>query len=202
MTATHRIRRPMLRFARAPGATLAALALAAATGSALAETSASDGNGVDPVRTGSVAADAVNFSPALSGSWKGGGTVLTNTDQERPYTVTCEFDVDADATSFDLNGECGALFVTRGIATSLTRTGDTISGTYDASLRSGVAQLEGSEVDGAIALDVEWGDDVNGDREATMSIVREGEKLRIVTVDRDPATGEDVTTSDLLLERG
>lgn len=203
----------MSHHASRPGRLAAALLLCAASVTAA---SADDASSVDPTNvdrtsvdptvtastTGTASSGSVEFSPALSGTWTARGDVLPNLDMDRPFRVSCEFEVEADDTSFDLAGECGALFIKRPLRTSLTREEGAIRGTYDADLRSGVAQLEGQDTDEGIALDIEWGDEVNGDRAATMRLVREDEKLRIVTVDRDLETGEEVTTSDLLLERG
>ena len=189
------------------GAALPVALAAGAFAPASAETTLPT-TGTDPVLTGSLdpvaadANDALQFSSDLSGEWKGGGDVLAKIEQERPYRVRCDFTVDASDVRFDLDGECGALFLKRPIRTVLEREGDAVTGTYDAELRTGTAALEGEARDGAIELDVDWGGEVNGDTEARMRIVREGEALRVLTIDRDPATGEDVTTSDILLERG
>lgn len=145
---------------------------------------------------------AMDFSPDLSGAWEGGGEVFANMEQERPFNVNCDFTVDATDTSFDLDGTCGALFVKRPIRVSLMEEGETVSGTYDADLRTGIAELDGTlEADG-IEMAITWGGDVNGDTDARMRLERTNDGgLRIVTFDIDPATGEERTTSDLMIER-
>lgn len=144
---------------------------------------------------------SMEFSSGLSGPWTARGEVLPSLSMERPFRVKCDFTVDSSDRSFDLDGECGALFVKRPVRTALVREGEAITGTYEADLRTGTATLTGRERDGAIEMDVEWGGEVNGDETARMRIVREGDKLRVQTIDIDPATGEEVTTTDLLLER-
>ena len=177
--------------------TLAALVLGIAP--AWAETSPS---GVDLMTTGAIGS-AMEFSSALTGQWTGRGTVLPSLDMERPFNVKCTFTAEADDATFDLDGECGALFMKRPVRTSLVAMADgRLTGVYDADLRSGQASLEGAADGTRIDLDVEWGDEVNGDRTARMLIEREGEALRIRTMDLDPATGEEVTTTDLTLTQG
>ena len=168
----------------------------------VAGTNATGTNAAETSAAGTSPAKPMEFSPALSGAWEGSGEVLVNMGQQTPFTVKCDLTVDASDTTFALDGECGALFVKRPIKVSLTREGETITGTYDAELRTGQATLEGAETDGAIEMEITWGGEVNGDTTADMRIVRDGEDgLRIVFTDTDPATGETRTTSDLVLER-
>ena len=185
------------------GALLFALLCAALAQPVAAQTASGDAPTQAPVEGATKGAMAMEFSPALSGAWEGRGEVFVNMEQERPFNVRCDLTVDASDTTFDLDGECGALFVKRPIRVSLTREGEAITGTYDADLRTGIATMEGGETDGAIEMEITWGGEVNGDTTADMRIVRDGEDgLRIVFTDIDPATGEDRTTSDLVLERG
>ena len=179
---------------------LAVPTLAQTAGDAPAETPTAGAPGAEAPIEGAL---PMEFSPTLSGMWEGRGEVFANMEQERPFNVRCDLNVDATDTTFALDGECGALFVKRPIRVTLEREGDAITGTYDADLRTGLATLEGAETDGAIEMEITWGGEVNGDLTADMRIVREGEDgLRIVFTDIDPATGEDRTTSDLVLERG
>ena len=147
-------------------------------------------------------ADETGFDAGMSGKWTGGGEVLQKITDERPLTVKCEFDMSAEGTAFDLDGQCGVLFVKRAIKLSLEREGEAVAGTYDAKLRTGEATLAGLYDTEAMALEIEWGGDVNGDTMAEMAIERPDEDtLRIKVTDIDPATGEDVVTSDLTLTR-
>ena len=185
------------------GAEAPALDGAATDATTGAATDATTDATTNPAADATADAAAMEFSPALSGAWEGRGEVFLNMEQERPFNVKCELNVDASDTTFDLDGECGALFVKRPIRVSLTREGEGITGTYDADLRTGTAQLTGAEAGGAIEMEIEWGGEVNGDTVADMRIVRDGEEgLRIVFTDIDPATGEQRTTSDLVLKRG
>lgn len=190
---------------RIPGTRPGALRiLAVATALATAPVLAAS-HEADAPADGATSEDAVTnaFSPDMSGPWTGGGEVLRKIGDERPLTVSCDFTMDATDATLDLNGECGALFIKRPIRVSLTRENNTISGTYEAELRTGPARLEGSEDSGVIEMDVEWGGEVNGDLEAEMRIMGSGpEGLRIVFTDINPATGEERTTSNLVLERG
>ena len=142
------------------------------------------------------------FDPKMSGRWVGGGDVLVRIDGKSPFKVKCEVDVNATEAKFNLGGECGALFMKRPFNVVLERTADGVEGTYDAKLRTGQATLEGPYAPDAIELDITWGGEVNGDTSATMTIERpEPDSLRVQVVDRDPATGDDVVTSDLTLTR-
>lgn len=146
--------------------------------------------------------DTAGFEEAMVGQWVGGGEVIPNLSEERPYTVKCEFTSEAEDGAFDLDGECGVLFIKRGITVSLQRDGDTVTGTYDANLRTGLATLTGDYHPDSMDLNITWGGDVNGDTEAAMRIERaDADTLRIMVTDVDPATNEDVVTSDLTLTR-
>ena len=192
--------------ARALATLAAGLALAAAS-PALAASHAATGDAMPAAATpaaGTAPAEgvAMEFTPALSGTWEGGGEVFVNTEQETPFNVKCDITVNATDTTFDLDGECGALFIKRPIRVSLIEEGDAISGTYDADLRTGIADLDGTLEPDGIEMAVTWGGEVNGDTEARMRIERTGDGgLRVLTIDTDPATGEEVTTSDLKLQR-
>ena len=159
--------------------------------------------GIDPSATGAIQTVAMEgLSDGMNGNWKGRGKVLANLKQERPFNVKCDFDVDGDETSVAIVGECGALFVKRPVSVKLEEKDGGVVGTYEADLRTGVAELEGDRDGGSIALDVEWGGEVNGDSVATMQVERVGQdELRIVFRDIHPDTGEEVVTTEFNLER-
>ena len=139
----------------------------------------------------------------MAGTWSGRGTVLPSFEQEKPFRVKCEFDVSGDESSVSLDGECGALFVKRKVAVALTEGENGITGTYDAALRTGIAELSGTKEGNTIDLEVNWGGEVNGDTEGTMVIERTGENaLRIVFRDVNPASGEEEVTTQFELTRG
>ena len=147
--------------------------------------------------------DAGAFVSAMGGTWTGRGTVLPTFEQKTPFRVKCEFEVSDDGTDFVIDGECGALFVTRRINVTLQDTDGDIEGTYEAGLRTGIATLSGTRDGPTIDLEVTWGGEVNGDTEGTMLIERVSEDaLRIVFRDMNPATGQDEITSEFELQRG
>ena len=91
--------------------------------------------------------------------------------------------------------------VSRSISADISASGNSYSGTYvgPAGGRSG---LSGKRSGDSIDLAVRWAKPVNGDRAARMTIEKVGEDgLRLLTVDRDPATGKSVATSDITLKR-
>lgn len=183
---------------RGLGAATAVLALSAV---AFADT-AKVPDGVDATETGSVGGMEA-LSELVAGRWSGRGEVLVKMTQTRPYDVKCDFEGGGESDGeLTMAGECGALFVKRGIKFALAQTGDALEGTYDASLRTGVAALSGTRTGDMVDLRIVWNGEVNGDTEASMTIERQGEDaLRILVRDVDPATGEERVTTDLSLTR-
>ena len=167
------------------------------------------GGGVAATAQDTTASDTANdpaiadgFDTSMSGQWTGGGEVLQKIDDERPLNVKCTFDMNAQGPTFDLDGECGVLFMKRAIKLSLERDGNGVSGIYDAKMRTGEAALAGDFNPDNMDLDIAWGGDVNGDRDAKMLIERpDADTLRIRVVDYSPTTEKDVVTSDLTLTR-
>ena len=136
------------------------------------------------------------------GSWKGRGEVLPKIGQKRPFRVTCDFELTNTGASMNIDGECGALFVKRGVTVDLTLKDGEATGTYDASLRTGIAQLSGRRDGNVIDLEIRWNGEVNGDLTAEMRIEAEtSDKMRLLITDKDPETGESVQTTDITLER-
>ena len=145
-------------------------------------------------------AGATDFLKALEGRWEGGGDVLVRTNRS-PLKVRCEVDVEADAPSFNLAGDCGALFVKRPIDVTLEKTGDAYTGVYTGS-RSGPAKLAGARVDDSLSLTVTWAREINGDETAQMTLIKESDDaMRLITEDLDPETRKTVVTSDIALTR-
>ena len=167
---------------------------------ALAETRLADEAVVGSSEQQSNASDG--FDRSMTGKWTGGGKVLERIADKRPLTVKCEFLMNSGGDAIGMNGHCGVLFVRRTIELTLEREGAAVTGTYDAKLRTGEATLSGDYDPGTLELDVKWGGEVNGDTEAVMRIERtDSDTMRIVVTDYDPATGDDVITSDLTLTR-
>lgn len=147
------------------------------------------------------AAQEGDFLTSLEGSWTGGGTVMVRTDS-KPVKVSCSFDSNATATSLSLDGNCrGLVIVSRAVGADLKVNGGAYSGTYTGS-RSGPAALKGSRKGNAINMGIRWGREINGDRDARLTVEKVGENgMRITTVDVDPASGDNVVTSRIDLKR-
>lgn len=149
----------------------------------------------------SVSAADSRFLQSIEGSWAGQGMVLTRIGG-RSINVDCNIDFDAGATSLDMGGSCRALVVaSRAISASLKASGNRYRGTYTGP--SGQpSSLSGSLRGETLNLAVRWAREINGDRTATMTIARLGDnRLRLQTVDIDPASGKTVVTSRIDLSR-
>jgi hypothetical protein len=150
---------------------------------------------------GTASADDTAFLKSLEGSWTGKGMVKTST-QARPVNVTCNFSSRANGSSLSMQGNCrGLLVVSRAISADLKASGTRYSGIYvgPAGGRSG---LNGSRNGNTINLAVHWAKPVNGDRSAEMRIQKLGNSgMKLMTIDRDPGSGQQVTTSEINLQR-
>jgi len=148
-----------------------------------------------------VHADEAAFLNSLDGNWTGKGTVKVRTNSS-PVNVTCKFDSDATESSLSLDGNCrGMVVVSRAIGADLKVKGTKYSGSY-VGAGTGTAGLSGSRSGNAINLGIRWAKDVNGDRNARMTVEKVGENgMKLTTVDVDPETGENVVTSQINLRR-
>jgi hypothetical protein len=91
--------------------------------------------------------------------------------------------------------------VSRAIGADLKANGAKYSGSYIGA-GTGTAGLSGSRSGNAINLGIRWAKDVNGDRNARMTVEKVGDNgMRLTTVDVDPATGKNVVTSQINLRR-
>lgn len=146
-------------------------------------------------------ADEAAFLNSLDGNWSGKGTVKVRTDSS-PINVTCKFDSDATASSLSLDGNCrGLVLVSRAIGADLKANGTKYSGSYIGA-GTGTAGLSGSRTGNAINLGIRWAKEVNGDRNARMTVEKVGDNgMKLTTVDVDPKTGESVVTSQINLRR-
>jgi hypothetical protein len=152
--------------------------------------------------SGSLAyADESVFLQSLDGSWSGKGTVMVRADAS-PMNVTCTFESDTTANSLSLDGSCTGLVVfSRAISANLKADGDRYSGSY-VGAGTGTAGLGGQRDGDAINLGIKWAKEVNGDREAQMTIEKVGASgMRLTTVDADPGTGKSIVTSRIDLRR-
>jgi len=145
--------------------------------------------------------DEAAFLNSLEGNWSGKGTVKVRTNSS-PINVNCNFDSDATDRSLSLDGNCqGMVVVSRAIGADLKVQGTRYSGTYIGA-GTGTAGLSGSRSGNAINLGIRWAKDVNGDRNARLTVEKVGENgMKLTTIDVDPATGENVVTSQINLRR-
>jgi len=146
-------------------------------------------------------ANEAKFLNSLEGNWSGNGTVKVRVNSS-PVEVTCKFNSDATDTSLSLDGNCrGLVIVSRAIGADLKASGSKYSGSY-VGAGTGTAGLSGSRKGNAINLGIRWAKDVNGDRNARMTVEKVGENgMRLTTVDVDPKTGKNVITSQINLRR-
>jgi hypothetical protein len=146
-------------------------------------------------------ADEAAFLESLEGSWAGKGTVKLRTDSS-PVSVSCRFQSDTSATSLSLDGNCrGLVVVSRAISADLTARGSKYAGSY-VGAGTGTAGLHGARSGNAINLGIRWGKEVNGDRQARMTLEKVGANaMTLTTVDADPQTGKNVVTSRIDLRR-
>lgn len=136
----------------------------------------------------------------LEGRWSGKGTIQRNLDAS-PTRVSCDMTGDASSGGFDLKGACRAAIFTRPVGASLRRSGNGYIGSYVGS-RIGPASLSGRPTGDAVSLAIVWPREVNGDRNATMTIQSLGpDRFRITVTDRSPTTGRQVRTTDLTFTR-
>lgn len=148
-----------------------------------------------------VQADEGEFLRSLEGKWTGDGTVMVRTNAS-PIKVNCNFDSDTSETSLSLDGNCRGLVVfSRAIRADLKATGTRYAGSY-VGAGTGKAGLTGSRKGNAINLGIRWAKDVNGDRDAVMTVRKVGANgMKLTTVDVDPASGKSVVTSQINLSR-
>lgn len=142
-----------------------------------------------------------SFLKTLEGSYSGNGTVKLRTTS-KPINVRCKFKSSADLQSLSLNGSCtGLLVISRKIGADIKVTGTGYRGTY-LGAGTGPAALKGKRRGNSLAFNVRWAKNVNGDREATLTVQKVGDRgMTLITTDQDPSTGKIVTTSEISLKR-
>ncbi|ANL37541.1 MULTISPECIES: hypothetical protein [Rhizobium] len=146
-------------------------------------------------------ASEVGFLQSLSGDWSGTGKVLTRIGGTN-LNVSCTLRSDASASTVSMNGKCRGLAVfTRSFSATVKAAGERYTGNYVGP--SGLpSKLAGSRKGTALNLRVTWARLVNGDRDAVLMIEKVGQdRLRLQTVDQDPASGQSVVTSRIDLQR-
>jgi hypothetical protein len=151
--------------------------------------------------TSTAQAEDSEFLRTLDGEWIGKGE-MTLQPNSAPVDVTCDFTASGAESSLTLDGKCrGATVVSRAISVGLNASGNRYSGSYrDAD--AGEAGLDGSRRGNAIDLTVHWASQVNGDREALLTIEKLGQNgMRLTAIDKNPETGKAAVTSEITLER-
>lgn len=146
-------------------------------------------------------ASEAGFLQSLDGDWSGTGMVLTKIGGAN-LKVSCTLRSDAGASAISMNGTCRGLAVfTRSFSATVNAAGERYTGKYVGP--SGLpSKLAGSRKGTALNLRVTWARLVNGDRDAILTIEKVGQnRLRLQTVDKDPASGQPVVTSRIDLQR-
>ncbi len=148
-----------------------------------------------------VHAGEAEFLRSLDGNWAGNGTVKVRTNSS-PVNVSCNFDSDTTDSSLSLAGKCRGLVVfSKAIRADLKSNGARYAGSYIGA-GTGTAGLNGSRKGNDINLGIRWAKEVNGDRDAVMTVTKVGENgMRLTTVDVDPKSGKSVVTSQINLSR-
>ncbi|WP_028745867.1 hypothetical protein [Rhizobium mesoamericanum] len=151
--------------------------------------------------TGAAYADEAPFLQSLAGDWSGGG-MMKRTTSSSPINLSCNFKTEASGEALSMKGMCrGMIVITRAVSANIKVSGIQYSGNYIGP-SGGVSGLRGTRSGDAINLAVHWSKMINGDRSASMTIQRvDANAIRIRTVDMDPASGQQVVTSDLNLRR-
>lgn len=101
-----------------------------------------------------------------------------------------------------MNGKClGLLVVSRAVSAELAVTGGRYAGRYIGP-SGGISKLSGGRSGNSIDLTVRWSKLINGDYAASMTIQRVGTNaIRIRTTDKDPASGRQIVTSEINLQK-
>lgn len=151
--------------------------------------------------SGQARADEAPFLKSISGNFVGGGTVRLRTSSA-PISVKCSFQSKSGTDNLMLSGRCrGLLIVSRSVSADIRVRQTRYSGTY-VGAGTGTANLSGRRFGDRITFAIRWAKDVNGDRDAVLTVQRTGPGgLRLTTTDRDPKNGSLVNTSELNLTR-
>ncbi len=145
-------------------------------------------------------ASEAEFLQSLEGNWTGTGTIKIRANVPA-VKVACEFNSDAPADGYNLDGNClGLVVFSRAISASLRVDGETYTGSY-VGAGTGTAGLAGSRQGDTINLAIRWAKEVNGDREALLRMEKTAGGMTITTIDTDMATGEEIVTSEIKLTR-
>ena len=151
--------------------------------------------------TGATYADEAPFLQSLAGDWRGAG-MMKRTTSSPPVNLSCNFKTEASGEALSMKGICrGMIVITREVSANIKVSGMQYAGSY-VGPSGGVSGLRGTRSGDAINLAVHWSKVINGDRNASMTIQRvDSNAIQIRTVDKDPASGQQVVTSELNLQR-
>lgn len=146
-------------------------------------------------------ASEADFLSRFEGSWSGGGAVKVRADAA-PVNVRCSLTSNAEDEALSMDGTCRAMVIaSRRIAADIMAADGAYQGTY-VGAGSGTASLSGTRSGDTINLAIRWAREVNGDRQAKMEVASLGDgRMRLRTIDVDPATGNSVVTSNIDLVR-
>ena len=146
-------------------------------------------------------ADESVFLQSLEGKWEGKGAVRVRINAPA-MTVSCAFDSSTTPSSLILEGNCtGLMVISRAVGVNLTSSGGKYTGSYTGA-GTGVARLAGSRRGNAIHLGILWAKNVNGDRNAQITMRKVGNNgMVLTTTDLDPQSRKPVITSEINLVR-
>lgn len=142
-------------------------------------------------------ADETTFLRDLAGTWRGSGQVRLTPDA-KPMKVSCSLDSQTNGAAINMDGACRALAVfSRKIGADLKANGARYTGSYVGS-RRGTAQLSGTRSGRTLNLQVRW----PGTRNASMQVASlSDDRMRLVTREPHPETGEQVVTAQIDFSR-
>lgn len=101
-----------------------------------------------------------------------------------------------------LNGKCrGLLVVSRTVGAKLIQNGSAFEAHY-VGAGPGPATLSGKRAGNSLELIINWAKEINGDRQAQLSVAKAGARgLTLTATDKDPLSGKSVVTSMIVLQR-
>lgn len=143
-------------------------------------------------------ADETGFLKDLSGNWQGSGQVRLTPDA-KPMSVSCTLDSRANGSAINMDGACRALAIfSRKIGADLKTNGASYTGSYVGS-RRGTGQLSGTRSGHTLNLSLKW----PGTRQASMQVasLNGGDRMRLVTREPHPQTGQQVVTAQIDFSR-
>jgi hypothetical protein len=139
----------------------------------------------------------------FNGSFFGDGSVRTKASGS-DHSVTCTVKGKTSESTASLNGTCrAAIIFSRKIGADLkVDSSGRYTGTYVGS-KIGPAQLSGTRTGNTLNLIVTWPKEVNGDKNATMTITNDGRGgFSFIVADRKKRNGPVVKTTSINFNKG